>query len=532
MLNCIVTGSNNYNLVKCTLDILIKFDVTHIIVATNVPCTNDICTKYKSDKIFFSNKSFLNGNEARNFALEQITSGRVLFLESGSVLTRKSIDIHISAKESQVICGLYNRLYDIECDFKDGFANKEYYKRKDNRLHLSNHNTGPWTIWRNNNISVDVKKIRYAGNFNTVFCVDGVTENALLAFDLYNSGLEFIVSQEAQIEVYTQLAETFLQQTKLERIFVWFTDKCNYQCRMCRIGQKAYLPLRYSEPTIESIKELILVAKEIGISKIELYGGEMLMRKDLFDAIELCNEYNIETSFVSNGSLITEDVAKRFVKLHVKDIPISIDAPYEELNNWIRGEHAWNRTLEGIRQLKKYGNTFSIFTVVLKQNFHYMSDMIRLARKLGAESISFQPISSRQGGKKYVDFALDYSDIPELKEEIINAFETADQLKLPIRSRAMMKTIPEYILRSEQLSLQKGCILPLHDALFTKTGKLQFCFTDFGLRKLYQKSEWLKFPDVWKSPSYQTLQKLAITGQCPGCLANCSDYKYMYNDYL
>ena len=79
MLNCIVTGSNNYNLVKCTLDILIKFDVTHIIVATNVPCTNDICTKYKSDKIFFSNKSFLNGNEARNFALEQITSGRVLF---------------------------------------------------------------------------------------------------------------------------------------------------------------------------------------------------------------------------------------------------------------------------------------------------------------------------------------------------------------------------------------------------------------------------------------------------------------------
>ena len=85
----------------------------------------------------------------------------------------------------------------------------------------------------------------------------------------------------------------------------------------------------------------------------------MLMRKDLFDAIELCNEYNIETSFVSNGSLITEDVAKRFVKLHVKDIPISIDAPYEELNNWIRGENAWNRTLEGIRQLKKYGNIYS-----------------------------------------------------------------------------------------------------------------------------------------------------------------------------
>ena len=85
------------------------------------------------------------------------------------------------------------------------------------------------------------------------------------------------------------------------------------------------------------------------------------MRKELFEVIEVCNQYDMETGFVSNGSLFTESAAKQLAGLQVKDIPISLDAPEEELNNWIRGHNARNRTMAGIKQLKRFGNTFSIF---------------------------------------------------------------------------------------------------------------------------------------------------------------------------
>lgn len=532
MLTCVITGKNDVVLVKYTLDRLKELETEAIIVATTKPCEEPLCIEYQSETVQFLNKTFSNGNEARNCALENTTDGRVLFLEAGAKPVKKALEIHCKAKESEVVCGLFTRLYDFEENFQDGIVEKEYEKREDGRRRLKQRGRFPWNILRDHNISIHVKNLRQLGQLDTVFCVDGLTQNAQLAYGLYQQGMEFRLEEEAQIDVYTRLDQVFLQPAKLERLFIWLTDRCNFHCRMCRIGQKAYSPLRYTEPTLEEVKKLILAAKKAGASKVELYGGEMLVRKDLFEIIEYCNQLGIEPSFVSNGSLITEEAARELKRLKVQDIPISLDGPDEERNNWVRGENAWNGTMEGIRCLKKHAVPFSIFTVVLKQNYHYLKEMVTLAKELGAESISFQPVSSRQGGEQYDSLSLEFTDIEELKKEILEAFEVADSLNFPIRSKAMVKAIPEYILRGEQLLLQKGCSLPYHDALITKTGKLQLCFSAYGPGKLYQKAEGETFMKVWQMPSYKILRRMAGKGQCTGCLANCSDQEYLLNDNL
>lgn len=529
MLTCVITGKNDVMLVRYTLERLEELRVEPIIVATTKPCEVPLCEQYRSETVQFLNKTFSNRNEACNCAIENITNGRVLFLEAGAKPVKKAMDIHRKAKESEIICGLYTRLYDFEENFQSGIVEKEYEKREDSRKQLKEKERFPWNIFRDHNISIHVKNLC---QLDTVFCVDGLTQNAQFAYDLYLQGMEFKLEEAAQIDVYTRLDRVFMQPAKLERLFIWLTDRCNFHCRMCRIGQKAYSALHYKEPTIEEVKKLILVAKEAGASKVELYGGEVLLRKDIFEIIEYCNMLDIEPGFVSNGSLITEEVARELKRLNVQDIPISLDGPDEEINNWVRGEKAWNRAMDGIRCLKKYRVPFSIFSVVLRQNYHYMKDMIILAKELGAESISFQPVSSRQGGEKYDSLSLQFTDIEELRREILEAFRVADGLNFPIRSKAMVKAIPEYILRGEQLILQKGCILPYHDALITKTGKLQLCFSAYGMQKLYQKAEGEKFMQVWQRPSYEILRRMAGKGQCPGCLSNCSDQEYLLNDNL
>jgi len=532
MLTCVLTGKNDDTLVKYTLERLKELKTENIIVATTNPCKESLCIEYQSKTILFLNKTFSNRNEACNCALENTTDGRVLFLETGAKPVHKALEIHRKAKESEIVCGLFTRLYDPEKNFEDGIEEKDYEKLEDSRKKLKQKEHLPWSIFRNHNTSIHIKELRQLGQLDTLFCVDGVTQNAQLAYDLFQQGMEFRLEEQAQIDVYTRLDQVFMQPAKLERLFIWLTDRCNFHCRMCRIGQKAYSPFYYKEPTLREIKKLIFVAKEAGITKVELYGGEMLVRKDLFEIIEYCNQLDIEPSFVSNGSLITEEVAIKLKKFKMQDIPISLDGPNEERNNWIRGDNAWKRTMKGIYYLKKHGVSFSIFTVVLKQNYHYMKEMVRLAKKIGAESISFQPVSSRQGGEQYKSFSLEVTDIEELKKEILGAFEMADYLEFPIRSRSMVKAIPEYILRRERLLLQKGCSLPYHDALITKTGKLQLCFLGYGPRKLYQKAEGEEFIKVWQMSSYEILRRLAGRGECPGCLANCSDQEYLLKDAL
>ncbi|GLC79019.1 radical SAM protein [Lacrimispora brassicae] len=530
MLTCIVTGSEKGNLVKLTLDHLIKCNPAFIIVATNRPCTQEICEIYSSTKIFFTKTRFSNKCAARSFALQLVSLGRVLFLDSGAVPTVSSVTIHSNAAATEIICGLYTRKFDFNFNFQTDINVTELYQVKDFRLLLSDRDRTPWVLWANNNISIDVSAVRLAGGEDPYFYVEGVTENAVIAYKLHNLNYHFKLSEQAQIESYTLLEELQLQPDKLRTLYIWFTDRCNYHCRICRLGQKAYSAGSYKEPTLEKIQELIYQASNIGISKIELFGGEMLIRDDLFTVIETCNANSMEVGFVSNGSLITESISKKIFHLKLIDIPISVDAPIAALNDSIRGANAWDKTMRGIDNLKKYYNTFSIFSVVMKQNFQYMSDMVRLAKQLGATSISFQPVSSRQCGKDYADFCLDYSDIPKLKQAISNALELAEQIGIPIRNTMMVKTIPEYVLRGEQLVMEKGCTIPMKEALISKTGKTQLCFSSFGPEQWYQKSDGTNLASVWKSPMYQKLKQLALTGQCPGCLANCSDLGYLFNE--
>ncbi len=526
MLTCIIFGNSNGRLVEHTLECMLDLKIQSIIVATNEPCETIIQKKYQTSTIRFVNNRFKNINEAFSASLKWVNEGRVLFLEAGSTPTQKSIEVHKTAANSKVICGLVNRVF-TNC-YEDSQIKKPY-SVEDYRLKKGQKTQKPWLLFENNNTSIDISVLRDSVGFDTVFCVDGVTENTDFAYSLYKMGFSICFSEEAGIECEVILESTQIE-PRLRSLYIWITDACNYACKMCRIGQHDYSANLYKEPTFETIKELILSAKNFGVSKIEFFGGEIFLRKDILLLFELCIHLGLEVGFVTNGSLITYEVSKQLHELGIVDVPVSLDAPIREVNDWIRGTRAWERTIEGINNLKKNNVSFSIFMVVMKQNFRYMSDMIRFAKKLGAKSISFQPVSSRQGGTRYINLAMDYSEINELKKEIIHSFEIAEQLGVSIRSRKMLKSIPEYFLRDEKLHMKIGCTIPLKEAVYTRTRKLQLCFTSYGDVDLYKKADSKNFLDVWNSDEYQILREIAATGRCPGCLANCSDIEFLYND--
>ena len=91
MVTCIITGSNDNYLVNYTLRILIELQVRQIIVVTNKPCLPCIRQEYEPFQVRFSYEEFQNKNEALLFAFQFVKSGMIIFIESGSIPTKKSV---------------------------------------------------------------------------------------------------------------------------------------------------------------------------------------------------------------------------------------------------------------------------------------------------------------------------------------------------------------------------------------------------------------------------------------------------------
>ena len=82
------------------------------------------------------------------------------------------------------------------------------------------------------------------------------------------------------------------------------TQRCNLKCPYChKEGQIS----SEKELNLEEIEKIIKNAKEIGIKKIKITGGEPLLRKDIISIIKIIKKHNFEDiSLVTNGFLLEE----------------------------------------------------------------------------------------------------------------------------------------------------------------------------------------------------------------------------------
>jgi len=136
------------------------------------------------------------------------------------------------------------------------------------------------------------------------------------------------------------------------------TNNCNKNCIWCGARAGLNQNLSYSD-VISSIDKY--KPRELAIT-----GGEPLLREDLFQIIDYCKSKNIKVTLCTNGTLITEDIAK---KLNADIINISIDG-IETIHDSIRGSGSFAEVLDGLSNLKKANklNKVVIATVLGQQN--------------------------------------------------------------------------------------------------------------------------------------------------------------------
>lgn len=134
-------------------------------------------------------------------------------------------------------------------------------------------------------------------------------------------------------------------------------------------------------------------------SSFTVTGGEPFLRNDLYEVLEELRKNGIDTYILSNGTLITRDIASRLAASGVKGLQISIEGP-EAVHDSIRGAGSFASSLKGIRHVLDAGIELTLNTTLSELNADCFMDVIDLASSTGAQRVGFSRLVPSGGGTK------------------------------------------------------------------------------------------------------------------------------------
>ncbi len=171
---------------------------------------------------------------------------------------------------------------------------------------------------------------------------------------------------------------------------------CNLACRMC-----PYLAVhddeRYErEMSVETFRAMLPTLATL--DSILLTGsGEPMFNRNLVRFIELAREAHpaIRVDVTTNGTLLTESMARELIRVGLTRLAVSIDGATQETVGAIRTGINLSKVLtnlETLRRLKEEaGSRFPIVRVnymIGYRNYRELPDMIRMAGRLGISEIN------------------------------------------------------------------------------------------------------------------------------------------------
>jgi sulfatase maturation enzyme AslB (radical SAM superfamily) len=196
------------------------------------------------------------------------------------------------------------------------------------------------------------------------------------------------------------------------------TDYCNLDCKHCFINAKH---TRENEYTVHEVSTILSDMKTLKALNVTFSGGEPTLHEDLIPILRDANRKGLNVSLVSNGTLITEELADNLSEL-VNCVLISIDGP-ENCHDAFRGQKgAFKKTMRGINVLKKAEIPFGLQFTVTKESFPYTEWMAETACKLGAQSLKLEPLFVGGRAQDMTSLALNGREIDQLAELVTQLY--------------------------------------------------------------------------------------------------------------
>lgn len=308
-------------------------------------------------------------------------------------------------------------------------------------------------------------------------------------------------------------------------IQIMLTSRCNIQCKICDVWKERFT----CELNTEEVKSLIDQAIDLGIKTIYFTGGEALLRKDIFELVDYASRPGIIVTLNTNGSLITDELAKAIVSSRLSNITFSIDSATQELHDSIRGNAVFGKAVQAIERINYYKKQLGrdsinsekrldvgIVCVIIKPNISELPEVVQLAEKLKCCYVAFQPLVFNGNLLENIDFKSDFwledSDITKL-EQIFKELESLKKEK--ITKGLHVDFMPEKTIKHfKRERWVNTCFAGFSRIFVNPQGDISFvCFEPFGNIKQ------TALRDAWHSQKAYLLRE-----KIKECKVNCTQF--------
>lgn len=155
------------------------------------------------------------------------------------------------------------------------------------------------------------------------------------------------------------------------------TTNCNLRCSYCsHFGTEGDIDEDLpTEEWLRFFEEL----KECNVFDVTFSGGEPLFRKDIMTLIEGVIKNRMRFSFLTNGILFEDDIAKYLKSTgRCNSIQVSIDGPGPAIHDASRGKGSFEKALAGLETIMRYDLPATVRLTINKHNYRKLEEAAKL----------------------------------------------------------------------------------------------------------------------------------------------------------
>lgn len=168
---------------------------------------------------------------------------------------------------------------------------------------------------------------------------------------------------------------------RIDGMNIELTTYCPLHCPQCYCSREGgkMIPREIAQKYIQE-------AAALGVSHIELSGGETMCYPFLTDLIEEASAYRISTSIAISGWNFDDVSLKKLMAAGIDSIFVSLNGPTREINQLTRDGYEYAINALKVLQRNHFPNTI-INWVMHRKSVPYLEEMIALAEQYDVQAI-------------------------------------------------------------------------------------------------------------------------------------------------
>lgn len=318
------------------------------------------------------------------------------------------------------------------------------------------------------------------------------------------------------------------------------TSGCNYRCKHC--GNNSTAP-KESDLKDEEIYKLLDEMIELNLLKINFTGGEPTTNPHLIEYIRYVKGKIPRITMTTNGSLITDEFAKRLKDAGLNMAKISIDGLSKFHNQFRNFENAYEKAIAAIKNFQKHGIEVRVQTTLTKDNTKDLLDLMEVLSDLKISHQTIVPVCpiGRADREMMLDKEAYKNFIYDMHLKVKDLIEKGTTTNFQIRPVFGARELFEGLKNTsfETLSMKYSCEALQNTMEIQPNGDVVPCsFLSLPIGNVRNKS----LLEIWKDAEANKLRGLFENNknneQCSNCskseLCNggCIANKYYYHNDL